>query len=521
MDIFNQKVVQAISWTLIHSLWQGLIVALMAGLIILATKKANVRVRYNLLTLLLLFFLSIVAFTFFNQFQNELIINVSSRTSTISNVLPLLASKSNPAESIDLITIGINFLNKNAIMITFLWLFILGIKCFKIVTNFGFVYRVRHYKTHEVSIFWRDKISELCHVLEIKKKIILLESQLINVPSVTGYFKPIILLPLGLLSSLPQDQIEAILLHELAHIRRKDYLMNLLQNLVEMMFFFNPGLLWLLSLINDERENCCDDVAINVLGNKEDFVHALVSFQEFNHQHNNLVMGFSNRKNSLLQRADRIIYDNNKTLNAIEKRFLLLCFVGITSFVLMTANAQKNATSNSKLNWHLLFTQFDRSKQKKIVDGKTESESDQMHKEYQDIDSILELKKKIAKLELDLKIANERLCDKPTKTTTKTTKSTNYEKIITDDITGKIIKTGVTAPQLPDNFESEQLTDGIIDDLIKDKIIKNRTNLSFKLSNSDFILNGIKQSKKLHQALKLKHSKGKEMSILYNYEIRI
>ena len=115
----------------------------------------------------------------------------------------------------------------------------------------------------------------------------LLESAIVKVPVVIGLLKPVILLPLGLLSNLPPDQVEAVLLHELAHIRRKDYLVNLLQSFAEVVFFFNPALLWISSLMREERENCCDDVAISHIKNKKQFIHALVAFQEYAMHHPN------------------------------------------------------------------------------------------------------------------------------------------------------------------------------------------------------------------------------------------
>jgi len=90
---------------------------------------------------------------------------------------------------------------------------------------------------------------------------------------VIGLVKPAILVPLGLLSNLPPGQVEAVLLHELAHIRRKDYLVNLLQSFAEAIFFFNPAVLWISSLIREERENCCYDIAIGGIKNKNKFIN--------------------------------------------------------------------------------------------------------------------------------------------------------------------------------------------------------------------------------------------------------
>jgi hypothetical protein len=125
---------------------------------------------------------------------------------------------------------------------------------------------------------------------------------------------------------LPQDQVESILLHELAHIKRKDYFINLLQSFVESIFFFNPSALWISSLIRAERENCCDDIAINGAACRKSYLNALVSFQEnwINNGMGHMAMAFPGTQSSLLDRVKRIIHKENKSLDLFG-RIVLLC----------------------------------------------------------------------------------------------------------------------------------------------------------------------------------------------------
>lgn len=340
----NETLLKAISWTLVHSVWQGVILAVLAGLVILFTKKATSALRYNLLAGLFVAFMVAVGFTCNYEFQEE-----GRETITRLN-LPITiqnqeASPSIPEAGIDFSAQIIDFLNANSSAIVMIWFLIFSIKCLNIFSNLNHVYRIRNYRTQTPSEYWNDRVLELSSTLNIKKHIVLLESQLVKVPSVTGFFKPIILIPVGLLSNLPQDQIEAILLHELAHIRRKDYFINLIQSFAEIIFFFNPGVLWLSSLLKEERENCCDDIAVQVTKSKSKFINALVSFQEYNMKQNELAMGFGGRKNQLLERAKRIIYDDNKTLNSIEKTFLSICLIIVTAFMFACSNT-KPAVAN-------------------------------------------------------------------------------------------------------------------------------------------------------------------------------
>ncbi|MEZ0006817.1 bla regulator protein BlaR1 [Flavobacterium sp. 28YEA47A] len=344
----NENVLKAISWTLIHSVWQGLILAIVAGLVIVFTRKSKAIVRYNILSGLFLIFILAVGFTFNYEYQQETVI-VSEGTITGTTVLELKNVMASPTEvAPDYLQKARIYLNEHATTIAAIWFLIFAIKCFGVFRNLTNVYRIRNYKVHNASEYWNSRVVDLSKKLNIKKHIVLLESQLVKVPSVTGFFKPIILIPVGLLSNLPQDQIEAILLHELAHIKRRDYFINLLQSFAEILFFFNPGFLWISSLIKDERENCCDDIAVAITQSKSQFIHALVSFQEYNMKQNELALGFGKNKNQLLARTKRIIQDNNKSLNTVEKTFLSLCIIIMLSFSLACSNTKATTATTAE-----------------------------------------------------------------------------------------------------------------------------------------------------------------------------
>ena len=116
--------------------------------------------------------------------------------------------------------------------------------------------------------------------LDIRRRVKLVESVLVRAPMVIGQLRPIIYIPLGLINHLPASEMEAVLLHELAHIRRYDYVVNMVQQVAECLLFFNPGFLWISSLLREERENCCDDIAIAHTRDRVEFVRALVRFKE-------------------------------------------------------------------------------------------------------------------------------------------------------------------------------------------------------------------------------------------------
>lgn len=359
MNFVTNSMINAVSWTLIHSLWLGLILALLAGLTILLTKKATSAFRYNILAALCVAFLVTMGFTFNHELNQQ---KSMAAKASVSGKLPALSNTKHvvtldpisvtsiigePAEAEESMTMQASrFVNKYASWIVFLWFMIFIIKCIRMANGISQIYRVRNYQTVEPPEFWQKRLQELKSLMNINGKVTLLESKLVNIPSVTGFFKPIILVPIGLINNLQAEQVEAILLHELAHIRRSDYFVNLIQSFMEIFFFFNPGVLWLSSLLKEERENCCDDLAISVTNNKKEFVNALVSFQEYNLSGQGLAMQFGNQKMSLATRAKRILFNDKKGLNKIEKSLLSVCIV--LGSLLCFAFA--NSTPQSKLS---------------------------------------------------------------------------------------------------------------------------------------------------------------------------
>ncbi len=497
---------QAISWTLVHSLWQGFFFALFAGIIIVTTRKSASSLRYSLLSVLFISFLMGIGITFYYELQQN------SDTAIVLH-LPLQNFEITAIAAKDIsnnFSKTVHFLNANASIITIIWFLVFSVRCFGMLGNFSQIYRIRNYKTQQPSAYWNNRFSELCEQIKIKKSIILLESALVKVPSVTGFFKPMVLVPIGLLTNLSAAQTEAILLHELAHIRRKDYVINIIQSFAEIVFFFNPGVLWLSSLIREERENCCDDIAISTIENKTQFVQALVSFEEYNLSTNALSMGFGGPKNSLLKRAKRIVYNNNKSLNTFEKSFLSIGLF-LTAIVLLAfSNLEevKNIVSDKfpmtpleikKADYDAAKADHDAKKYDAAV-KKADAESlkptfkfDETNEKVPEGDSIYNVR-----TENDLKNS---MCETSAKSeTTRESIEISSESILKQE-------------------EIEAMTEGIIADLMAEKVIKSKNNLSYKLSKKSLIVNGSKQSDTVLEKLSGKYVTSNTISICYNYEI--
>lgn len=357
--LFSDESVQAFCWTLLHSLWQGLLLALLAALVLVFTKKTTAAVRYRLLGFLLAVFIGGVGLTFTLQWRHELdqaihgkpIVVIDGKTlSELSDAvateqpLPGLVSR-------DFVTQGIAFFNAHASTICLLWALVFMLKCLKMGLDLYLIRRLRYRGAVASSPEWQHRIRELANKLNLRSPVSLLESGFVQAPSVIGILKPVILFPIGMLAQLPAEQVEAILLHELAHIRRQDFLVNLLQHFAETIFFFNPAVLWVSTLLREEREHCCDELAVAAMNHKSGYLNALLHFQELNLAGASYAAAFpGTHRGQLLNRVQRILgLGNTKTLNNMEKITLIACvFMAGLFWLLPVDNAQAQTKTPEK-----------------------------------------------------------------------------------------------------------------------------------------------------------------------------
>lgn len=349
MAFFTGNIIQAICWTLLHSLWQGLLLAVVTGAVMVASKKASAALRYRLLSAIFVAFIVVTGFTFYIQLHNVQANVAAPLAPVVNNSAPALNQQNNtaylPAHTGSTIQVYVNnfieYFNTHASLIVTVWFIIFMARCVKILSGLVYIQRIRHYKTAAAPAFWIEKIEGLASSLHIKRHITLLQSAIVKVPVVVGFLKPTILIPLGLLNNLSQQEVESILIHELAHIRRKDYLFNLVQCFIDVLFFFNPAVLWISALIRSERENCCDDIAINATQNKKQFIQALVSFHQYNSSAaTQYAMPFAAGKSKLVNRVKRIVNNHNHTLNPVEKTVLLVCLLAFSITFVTVTNGQ-------------------------------------------------------------------------------------------------------------------------------------------------------------------------------------
>lgn len=333
------RIIQAFSWMLIHSLWQGLLLAVATAIVLIATKRSGARLRYNLVAVQFLLFIAVCCGTFVWEWYQAPVKVITPLAGTIGGEASQWFHLD--AESIRWFAQAcISYFTANAPMVVLLWSILFVFRSLRMMGSLVYIYRAKHKYTYAPPADWQSRVELLCEKLQINKAVRLLESGYVKVPMVIGHLKPVILMPVGLLAGLPVEQVEAVLLHELAHIRRHDYVVNFLQTLAETVFFFNPGLLWISSLLRDERENCCDDIALEQTNDKREFVQALISFKEYALNNDRYAVAFSGKKNHLLHRVSRILSNKNQTLGPSEKVFFMMGIVTLSLIVATAAIAQ-------------------------------------------------------------------------------------------------------------------------------------------------------------------------------------
>ena len=365
LNILSGNLVYSVGWTIFHSLWQGAIISALLGVLFIFLRKSSARIRYNISVIALISFLSIVILTFIKINSEVLIPGTQSGAFSISTGnegIEAAISGEGTARYMFQPTLGIRsgitlFLNNNYIIITGLWMigiFILGIK---FLGGLLYTKRLKHSGLIKIPDEWSEKLQAIKSSLGITRPVQLFESMLAKVPVVIGYIKPVILLPAGAFTGIPPAQIETILAHELGHIRRADFLVNIIQSLLEIMLFYHPAKWWISSVIRTERENCCDHIAVEYSGEVLIYVKALLNIHErYGEEIPELAVACSGKNYTLINRIRRITKMSQKRINNGEKWISALIMIILLSGATLVTGSGTDNTVSYKVSNELLQT---------------------------------------------------------------------------------------------------------------------------------------------------------------------
>jgi beta-lactamase regulating signal transducer with metallopeptidase domain len=277
----NPETMRLMGLALLHFLWQGMAIAAVAFMAMAAVRRAAS--RYAVAVAMLVLMVAAPGITFFVlQQKHELAIFSAGETDLTRDAqeaaLPVFA--------------GANQHSKLAVasqrvapgyLLWFVEAWFLGVVLLSLRPAAGFllIERLRLKRGAPVTGALRERCLKLQQRLGLNRMVRYCESLQLEAPAVVGWFRPVVLLPLSALTGLSEQQLEAVVAHELAHVKRLDSFVNLFQIAVETLLFYHPAVWWLSKRIRAERENCCDDVAISVCGNAVEYARALVSMAEW------------------------------------------------------------------------------------------------------------------------------------------------------------------------------------------------------------------------------------------------
>jgi len=345
--ILPDSIIYSLGWTIIHSLWQGALAALLLFAFITFVKSSSaLKAKISVIAL------GLMVVSFFITFSMELATynkeaTVSAQRSELPNINPVEGRQVLPVNKSGEQNLPLfeeaaqikNILVENISLLTMLWF--AGFIIFTL-RFFGGLYLTRQIKytgTSFVPAEWQNRVNSFRYKLNISRPVRILESGKINIPIVIGYLKPVILMPVGMLTGMPASQLEAIIAHELAHIYRNDYLVNILQSAGEIILFYHPAAWWISHKIRTERENSCDDIAVSICGDKLVFAKALANLEEVKMRNRQFALAIK-RSGSLTGRIKRLILGSPKEISFPEKIISLT----IIAFLLLSATILASAS---------------------------------------------------------------------------------------------------------------------------------------------------------------------------------
>ncbi len=263
-------VVHALGWTLVHFLWQGAVIAFLLYVVTAFSRSALVRYNAALAALLLMTASPCVTFLALQRRPAATV-----QTSAIKEAW--VAVQALPTSSVAVPVSAVNSLISVDWLGWFVCVWFAGVLLFGIRALGGWVLleRLRREKAQPIAAGLLRRCRALQEHIGLSRTVHYLESHLIDSPAVVGWFHPVVLLPLTALTGLSPEQLEAVIAHELAHIKRLDCFVNLFQIATETVLFYHPAVWWVSHCVRAERENCCDDIAVRVCGNAGTYARAL------------------------------------------------------------------------------------------------------------------------------------------------------------------------------------------------------------------------------------------------------
>ena len=283
--------VYAIGWSLVQFAWQGTIVAAIAALVLVALSGADARIRYWTACAAMLIMVALPIRTAVGAYmamapesgRNR--IAATAPTTTAPSVTetpdsPMPATGTTPTGRTSDGSSWATALDLQSFIPVIVMVWIVGVLALSIRIAGGWVLvrRMRR-QSARASTELAATVNRIARQARLARPVRVIESAIVEVPAVVGWLRPVLLLPASAVIGLSPEQLEAVIAHELAHVRQQDYLVNIFQTLAETLLFYHPGVWWLSNRIRAEREHCADDFAVTVCGDAVLYAQALSNLE--------------------------------------------------------------------------------------------------------------------------------------------------------------------------------------------------------------------------------------------------
>ena len=343
--------IHSLGWALLHSLWQGALIFAILRLTLYSFPGMAARIKYHLSYLSLAAIFTWFLSSFYQEWQRLQAITIKvTEGGTDPAGYKVFFIKTFPPQSTylsDSMLLQVERYFPMLIGVYIAGIVFLGLR---FLVNLMQVQFLRTRGVSQVPPHIHHLLGQLTSALDIHRNVKVLLSARVNVPIVLGTLKPVILLPVASISQLSVDQLEAILIHELAHIRRYDFLLNIMQTVVETILFFNP-FTWLVSaIIRREREHCCDDLVLAHTNQPLPYAKALATLEAYRLTGGQFAMAATGQSNHLLNRIKRIMEMKKNPLNYSQLivALILIAIMTISVIWLTPAFAQTRKDKDKK-----------------------------------------------------------------------------------------------------------------------------------------------------------------------------
>jgi len=264
-----EGLVATLGWTLLHFLWQGAVLGVLFGISLAAATNASARARYRLALffMLLLAAAPVASFVWLSPSDAGFAAGAVDAIPTTTAVITVAISSS-AADWQSLIHPWLPWT-------VLIWAAGVSFMTARLLLEWRNVYQLTRVDVSPLSPAWEQRMRRMVATLGMRTAVRAMQSARVHVPMVVGWLRPVILVPVSALTGLTTWQLELVLMHELAHVRRYDHLVNLLQVVVETLLFYHPVVRWVSRVLRQEREHCCDDLVVAHSGDALGYARAL------------------------------------------------------------------------------------------------------------------------------------------------------------------------------------------------------------------------------------------------------